>query len=109
MGLFCSSNRRGVLPPGALAGVHTFGAPAVLCEAAPTHGTTAAPQPLQGLLYSLGLDQDAITNVIMHRDIVPRAFVCDYSVVADVLKSWMPSFKDHTGLAEARGHKVGAA
>lgn len=42
----------------------------------------------------------------MHRDIVPRAFVCDYSPVAEVLKSWLPSFKTHTGLAACKDHKV---
>lgn len=45
-------------------------------------------------------------NVIMMRDIVPRAFVCDYTLVADVLKSWLPSFKEHAGLAACKQHKV---
>lgn len=35
----------------------------------------------------------------MHRDIVPRAFACDYSLVADILRSWGPGFKAHGGLA----------
>jgi hypothetical protein len=43
----------------------------------------------------------------MTRDIVPRAFVCDYTLVADVLKSWLPSFKEHVGLADCKEHKVG--
>jgi hypothetical protein len=46
-----------------------------------------------GLLRRLGLSDDHIVNVIMHRDIVPRAFVCDYTLVADLLKQWMPSFR----------------
>ena len=37
------------------------------------------------LLERLGLPPGAIRNVIMHRDIVPRAFACDYTLVADLL------------------------
>jgi hypothetical protein len=49
-----------------------------------------------------------VVNVVMTRDIVPRAFVCDYTLVADVLKSWLPSFKEHEGLADCKEHKVRA-
>lgn len=48
-----------------------------------------------GLLEHLGLQSDAVVNVIMHKDIVPRAFACDYSLVADFLKNWNSSFKKH--------------
>lgn len=34
----------------------------------------------------------------MYRDIVPRAFGCDYALVADLLKQWLPSFKTHPPL-----------
>ncbi len=54
----------------------------------------------RGLFQALGLGEEHIVNVIMHRDIVPRAFVCDYSVVADLLVQWMPSFK---GLVTLQG------
>ena len=40
------------------------------------------------------------------QDIVPRAFVCDYTMVADLLKQWMPSFKDHSSLSSAHNHKM---
>jgi hypothetical protein len=60
-----------------------------------------------GLLGKLGLPQETLVNVVMTRDIVPRAFVCDYTLVADVLKSWLPSFKEHAGLADCKEHKVG--
>lgn len=33
------------------------------------------------LLEQLGVAEDLIVNVMMHKDIVPRAFVCDYTVV----------------------------
>lgn len=121
--------RRGDLPARSLASVHTFGAPAVFCESTGHHAcsgggacacgaasapssppSAAAAHPHVGaLLPSLGLQPDVIQNVVMHRDIVPRAFVCDYSLVADVLKSWLPSFKGHTGLADCKSHKVGGA
>ena len=31
----------------------------------------------------------------MHRDIVPRAFACDYTLVADLLKRVADSFREH--------------
>lgn len=33
------------------------------------------------LLEQLGIAEDLVVNVMMHKDIVPRAFVCDYTVV----------------------------
>eukprot|EP00775_Hariotina_reticulata_P002937 gene2937-3223_t len=59
-----------------------------------------------GLLQRLGLSDDSVVNVIMTRDIVPRVFVCDYTLVADVLKRWVPSFKEHGGLAACKEHKA---
>ncbi len=47
------------------------------------------------LLSRLGLPQHVVRNVVMARDIVPRAFACDYSLVADILKGWGNSFKEH--------------
>lgn len=75
---------------------------------APSHAASNAGESphLGALLPRLGLDPHVITNVVMHRDIVPRAFVCDYTPVAEMLKSWLPSFKSHTGLAACKHHKV---
>ena len=57
------------------------------------------------LMSSLGLRDHTIRNVIMHRDIVPRAFSCDYSPVADILKGWGAGFRDHTSLGyDGRKH-----
>jgi hypothetical protein len=36
---------------------------------------------------------------MMTRDIVPRAFSCDYTLVADLLRSWGPSWREHSCLA----------
>jgi len=142
--------RRGVLPPVALSPAYTFGAPAVLCDAAAwgaapsgagPPGAPAPPSPLASsptlartplsadpasrprgcsvcgapagdclhvatgpcaapllgssagggfrppapLLERLCLPPGAVRNVLMARDIVPRAFTCDYSSVAGVL------------------------
>ncbi|GLI69207.1 hypothetical protein VaNZ11_013780, partial [Volvox africanus] len=47
------------------------------------------------LLARLELPSNIVRNIIMTRDIVPRAFACDYSPVADILKNWGTSFKEH--------------
>lgn len=123
---FCCTihQHRGDLPAANVATVYTFGSPAVFCEgangAAPTHGAchacslpcehrktgSSSSSATDSLLSKLGLAADAVVNVIMTRDIVPRAFVCDYTPVAGVLKSWLPSFKEHRGLAACKEHKV---
>mmetsp|Transcript_19960 Transcript_19960/g.50625 ORF Transcript_19960/g.50625 Transcript_19960/m.50625 type:complete len:822 (-) Transcript_19960:3422-5887(-) len=112
---------RGVVPADSVSPVYTFGSPAVFCGGAdhmapenrcdrcglrcevhdhPADFPHACQKP-KGLLHSFGLSDDHIINVIMHRDIVPRAFACDYSLVADILKSWGPAFKRHSGLAHS--------
>ncbi|GLC38539.1 hypothetical protein PLESTB_001737200 [Pleodorina starrii] len=59
-----------------------------------------------GLMAALGLSDDHVVNVIMHKDIVPRAFVCDYTVVAGMLQHWWPSFRDIHSLQDDAGpHK----
>ncbi len=52
-------------------------------------------------LSTLGLPEHLVRNVIMARDIVPRAFACDYGLVSELLRSWGPSFKIHGGLSHA--------
>ncbi len=65
---------RGEVPASALAPSCVFGAPAVFCA-----GSTPGQRP--ALLEALGIAEDKLVNVIMHRDIVPRAFVCDYTAL----------------------------
>lgn len=107
--------RRGVIGPENLAPVYTFGAPAIFCEgntgpcgvgcgscsipSASSEGNTASPD---GLLEKLGLPVSAVRNVIMHKDIVPRAFACDYSLVADILRRVGESFREHKCLSGDR-------
>jgi hypothetical protein len=91
---------RGVLTAAELAPVHTFGSPAVFCGGEGCNGQCSVNggRESQGVLEKLGLPHDAIRNVIMHKDIVPRAFACDYSILADFLKRIHASFRDHTCL-----------
>ena len=42
----------------------------------------------------MGLNSGAVRNIMMHRDIVPRAFACDYALVADLLPLVSDSFKN---------------
>lgn len=89
-----------------------------------THGSLASYPPPQGSpaeapspacscatgvasrhLASIGLDDSKIRNVMMHRDVVPRAFTCDYpDILSRMLKGWGPAFKSHCCL-EGDGHK----
>ncbi|CAD7699851.1 unnamed protein product [Ostreobium quekettii] len=105
---------RGVLPPEAVHSVYTFGGAAVFCEGA-GHCTNCAECAFsstcesphhksnpQSLLNRLGLSEDVVTNVMMHRDIVPKAFACDYSSVLPIMWSMGQSFRDHHCLAGTR-------
>lgn len=104
--------RRGAVPPERLATTYTFGAPAVLCEGAAGEcgcvlaydGGSGGPACSAGggLLRALGLPPAAVRNVIMHRDIVPRAFACDYSPVADLLRRVGGAFRTHACLSGPR-------
>ncbi|KAK7397425.1 hypothetical protein VNO78_18596 [Psophocarpus tetragonolobus] len=63
--------------------VVTFGSPFVFCGG-------------QQIIDELGLDESHIHCVMMHRDIVPRAFSCNYpNHVALVLKRLNCSFRSH--------------
>jgi hypothetical protein len=106
---------RKVIGPENVAPVYTFGSPAIFCEGG-CDGCCAADGCREkqeksskssnkdggGILQKLGLSSGAVRNVMMHRDIVPRAFACDYSSVADILKRVGDSFRDHMCLSGAR-------
>ena len=49
----------------------------------------------QGILQALGLEAGAVRNIFMNRDIVPRAFACDYTLVADLLRRVGEGFREH--------------
>jgi hypothetical protein len=50
------------------------------------------------LLERLGLGEGMIRNIMMSRDIVPRAFACNYASVADILARVSDGFKEHVCL-----------
>ncbi|KAJ7962551.1 Lipase [Quillaja saponaria] len=74
---------RKVVKPSTICPVITFGSPFVFCRG-------------QKILDELGLDESHICCVMMHRDIVPRAFSCNYpNHVSAVLKRLNGSFRSH--------------
>ena len=62
----------------------------------------------RSLLERLGLPTGAIRNIIMHRDIVPRSFACDYKLVADILARVNDGFREHGCLQNTEGRQVGS-
>ncbi|KAJ8573122.1 hypothetical protein K7X08_009633 [Anisodus acutangulus] len=74
---------RKVVKPSSFLPVVTFGSPFVFCGG-------------QKVLNDLGLDENHVQCVMMHRDIVPRAFSCNYpNHVAQVLKRLNSTFRSH--------------
>ncbi|KAK2650089.1 hypothetical protein Ddye_017578 [Dipteronia dyeriana] len=73
---------RKVVKPSALRPVVTFGSPFVFCGG-------------QKLLDDLGLDESHIHCVMMHRDIVPRAFSCNYPNHVSLVLKRLSSFRSH--------------
>lgn len=72
-----------IVNPSTLRPVVTFGSPFVFCGG-------------QKILDDLGVDENQIHCVMMHRDIVPRAFSCNYpNHVATLLKRLSGSFRSH--------------
>ncbi|XP_068659411.1 phospholipase A1 PLIP2, chloroplastic-like [Aristolochia californica] len=83
--------KRGEVPRSSLLPVLTFGSPSVMCGG-------------EQLLRILGLPQSHVQAVTMHRDIVPRAFSCNYpDHVAEILKAVNGNFRNHPCL---NNHKL---
>ena len=71
------------VPISSLLPVITFGSPSIMCG-----GDT--------LLEKLGLPRSHVQAIMMHRDIVPRAFSCNYpDHVAKILKAINVNFRNH--------------
>ncbi|KAL2934832.1 Phospholipase A1 PLIP2 chloroplastic [Bienertia sinuspersici] len=74
---------RGEVPYASLLPVITFGSPCIMCGG-------------DALLRKLGLPKSHIQAIVMHRDIVPRAFSCNYPrPAAQLLKAMNGSFRNH--------------
>lgn len=74
---------RGQVPLSCLLPVITYGAPWVMCGG-------------DRLLHNLGLPRNHLQGIIMHRDIVPRAFSCNYPPrMGHFLKAINENFRNH--------------
>ncbi|KAK9281346.1 hypothetical protein L1049_004246 [Liquidambar formosana] len=74
---------RGEVRVSSLLPVITFGAPSIMCGG-------------DHLLRKLGLPRNHVQAITMHRDIVPRAFSCNYpNHVAELLKAVNGNFRNH--------------
>ncbi|KAL5792250.1 hypothetical protein ACOSP7_000844 [Xanthoceras sorbifolium] len=73
---------RKVVTPSVLRPVVTFGSPFVFCGG-------------QKILNDLGLDESHVHCVMMHRDIVPRAFSCNYPNHVSLVLKRLNSFRSH--------------
>ncbi|KAA8543041.1 hypothetical protein F0562_021464 [Nyssa sinensis] len=81
---------RGEAPLCSLLPVIIFGAPAIMCGG-------------DRLLHELGLPRSHVQAITMHRDIVPRAFSCNYpNHVAEFLKAVNRNFRNHPCLNNQR-------
>lgn len=73
---------RGEAPRASLLPVITFGSPSIMCGG-------------DRLLRHLQLPRDHVKSIAMHRDIVPRAFSCNYpNHVAEFLKAVNGNFRN---------------
>ncbi|XP_047980647.1 phospholipase A1 PLIP2, chloroplastic-like isoform X2 [Salvia hispanica] len=73
---------RGEAPRSSLLPVITFGSPSIMCGG-------------DRLLSDLGLPRHHVKSITMHRDIVPRAFSCNYpNHVAEFLKAVNKNFRN---------------
>lgn len=71
------------VPMSSLLPIITFGSPSIMCGG-------------DRLLRKLGLPQNHVQAITMHRDIVPRAFSCNYpNHVAEFLKAVNGNFRNH--------------
>ncbi|XWS31804.1 hypothetical protein CRYUN_Cryun23aG0107600 [Craigia yunnanensis] len=74
---------RGEVPASSLLPVIMFGSPSIMCGG-------------NRLLRQLGLPRSHVQAIMMHRDIVPRAFSCNYpNHVAELLKALNGNFRHH--------------
>ncbi|XP_010468944.1 PREDICTED: uncharacterized protein LOC104749064 [Camelina sativa] len=74
---------RGQVPASSLLPVITFGSPCIMCGG-------------DRLLQKLGLPKSHLLGISMHRDIVPRAFSCNYpNRATKLLKALNGNFRNH--------------
>ena len=82
---------RGIMGPEMLEGVYTYGCPAFICHQDEGQEGEGEGEPI---LRKLGLRASVFNHLCMHRDIVPRAFACDWGLVRGVFTK-MDTFREH--------------
>eukprot|EP00210_Caulerpa_lentillifera_P007163 g6853.t1 len=99
--LFMILVHRGMLEAKNVGQVFTFGGAACFCDAFDCSNCVLSSSDSsystsnQNLLEKLNLPTDTVVNIIMHKDIIPRAFAADYSLLAVFLRNWSSSFRTH--------------
>lgn len=79
---------RGEVPESCLLPVVTFGAPYIMCWG-------------NKLLAKLGLPKNHVLSLILHRDVVPRAFSAELpSHAVELLKAVNGNFRNHPCLSK---------
>ena len=99
--------KRGVMHGSMLEGIYTYGCPAFIYDACNIPFPLAsyfADENCCNILDELGINKEVIYNICMHRDIVPRAFACDYGSVRFILQQ-LEGFKNH-GLLSGEDSKI---
>mmetsp|Transcript_6507 Transcript_6507/g.16783 ORF Transcript_6507/g.16783 Transcript_6507/m.16783 type:complete len:918 (-) Transcript_6507:233-2986(-) len=79
---------REYVPREAVDKVYTYGCPAFICESCGCDcktGECACAGGNAKLLERLDLAPSVFNHLCMHRDIVPRAFACDYTLIQSIL------------------------
>eukprot|EP00963_Diacronema_lutheri_P002230 scaffold148_cov341-Pavlova_lutheri.AAC.38 len=97
---------RGDISPDRFLPVVTFGSAAIFCDGlcncgiSKEDGGLSCSMEFEGvsLLERFGFDKSDVQNVMMHRDVVPRAFSCDYALVAPLLQNVNQTFREHSCL-----------
>jgi len=95
------------LEGGMVEGIYTYGCPAFICESCDCGKksddcTCGAAGGNQALLERLNLKSSLFKHLCMARDIVPKAFACDYTLIKEILRK-MESYKDHGCLKGSKG------
>jgi hypothetical protein len=87
--------------------IYTYGCPAFICESCDCGKksddcTCGAAGGNQMLLERLNLKSSLFKHLCMARDIVPKAFACDYTMIKEILRK-MDTYKDHGCLKGSKG------
>ena len=107
---------RGAIEPEQVRDVVTVGGPSVFCEVCSGcgcsihggHSCSCGPAGARagGVLQRLGFRDEQVKNIALTHDIVPRAFACDYSPAAPILRRLNKSFHEVSTLRGDNGNRI---